>query len=33
MKKRDFNEVFIEITFRNWCSPINLLHIFRTPVY
>ena len=22
---------FIEITFRHGCSPINLLHIFRTP--
>ena len=22
---------FIEITFRYGCSPINLLHIFRTP--
>ena len=22
---------FIEITLRHWCSPINLLHIFRTP--
>ena len=23
---------FIEITFRHWCSPVNLLHIFRTPL-
>ena len=22
---------FIEITFRHGCSPLNLLHIFRTP--
>ena len=22
---------FIEITFRHGCSPVNLLHIFRTP--
>ena len=22
---------FIEIAFRYWCSPVNLLHIFRTP--
>ena len=22
---------FIEIAFRNGCSPVNLLHIFRTP--
>ena len=22
---------FIETTFRNGCSPVNLLHIFRTP--
>ena len=21
---------FIEITLRYWCSPVNLLHIFRT---
>ena len=34
MKKYDFNKVarnFIEIAFRHGCSPINLLHIFRTP--
>ena len=34
MKKYDFNKVarnFIEITFRHGCSPVNLLHIFRTP--
>ena len=23
---------FIEITLRHGCSPVNLLHIFRTPV-
>ena len=28
-KKLPFN--FIEITFRHVCSPVNLLHIFRTP--
>ena len=22
---------FIEITLRHWCSPVNLLHVFRTP--
>ena len=22
---------FIEITLRHWCSPVNLLYIFRTP--
>ena len=22
---------FIEITFWHWCSPVNLLHIFRPP--
>ena len=24
---------FIEITLRHGCSPVNLLHIFRTPFY
>ena len=24
---------FIEITLRHGCSPLNLLHIFRTPFY
>ena len=24
---------FIEITLRHGCSPVNLLHIFRTPYY
>ena len=36
MPKRDFNKVakqsnFIEITLRHACSPVNLLHIFKTP--
>ena len=36
MPKCDFNKVallcnFIEITLRHGCSPVNLLHIFRTP--
>ena len=22
---------FIEIALRHWCSPVNLLHIYRTP--
>ena len=30
MPKRDFNKV-AEITLRHGCSPVNLLHIFRTP--
>ena len=33
MPKCDFNEVasnFIEVTLRHGCSPVNLLHIFRT---
>ena len=30
MLKCDFNKNFIEITLRHWCSPVNLLHIFRT---
>ena len=29
MPKCDFNKV--EITLRHGCSPVNLLHIFRTP--
>ena len=24
---------FIEITLRHGCSPVNLLHIFRTPFF
>ena len=34
MPKCDFNKVafnFVEITLRHGCSPVNLLHIFRTP--
>ena len=34
MPKCDFNKVasnFIKITLRHGCSPVNLLHIFRTP--
>ena len=37
MPKRDFNKDakqlcnFIEITLRHGYSPLNLLHIFRTP--
>ena len=29
MPKSDFNKV--EMTLRHGCSPVNLLHIFRTP--
>ena len=34
MLKCDFNKLqsnFIEIALRHGCSPVNLLHIFRTP--
>ena len=36
MPRCDFNKVallcnFIEIALRHGCSPVNLLHIFRTP--
>ena len=33
MPKCHFNNVanFIEMTLRHGCSPVNLLHIFRTP--
>ena len=31
MPKRDCNN-FIVITLRHGCSPVNLLHIFRTPL-
>ena len=34
MPKCDFNKIannFFEITLRHGCSPVNLLHIFRTP--
>ena len=36
MPKCDFNKVadnFIEITLWHGCSPVNLLHIFRTTSY
>ena len=26
-----FQSNFIEMALRHWCSPVNLLHIFRTP--
>ena len=29
MPNCDFNNSFIEIAFSHWCSPVNLLHIFR----
>ena len=34
MPRYDLNKVasnFIEITLQHGCSPVNLLHIFRTP--
>ena len=31
MPKCNFNKVAIEIALRHRCSPVNLLHIFRTP--
>ena len=31
MPKCDFNSNFIEITLRYGYSPVNILHIFRTP--
>ena len=31
MPKCDFNKVAIEIALRHGCSPVNVLHIFRTP--
>ena len=34
MPKCDFNKVtkqLIEIALRHGCSPVNILHIFRTP--
>ena len=33
MRKCDFKKVtwnFFEITLSHWCSPVNLLHIFKT---
>ena len=29
--KCDFNKFALQITFRHGCSPVNLLHIFKTP--
>ena len=29
--RKDVASNFIEITLRHWCSPVNLLYIFRTP--
>ena len=31
MSKCDLQSNFIEIILRHGCSPVNLLHIFRTP--
>ena len=31
MPKCDLQSNFIEIALRHGCSPVNLLHIFRTP--
>ena len=31
MPKCDFNKVALQITLRHGRSPVNLLHIFRTP--
>ena len=31
MPKCDFNFNFIEIALQHRCSPVNLLHIFKTP--
>ena len=34
MPKFDFNKVassFIEISLRDGCSPVNLMHFFKTP--
>ena len=31
MPKCDFNKVAFEITLWHGCSPVNLLHICRTP--
>ena len=33
MPKCDFSKVTIEITLWHGCSPINLMHIFRTPFF
>ena len=31
MSKCDLKKVAIEIILQHGCSPVNLLHIFRTP--
>ena len=31
MPKCGFNKAALQITLRHGCSPVNLLHIFRTP--
>ena len=31
MQKSDFKATLFEIALWHWCSPGNLLHIFRTP--
>ena len=31
MPKCDFNKVALQITLWHVCSPVNMLHIFRTP--
>ena len=31
MPKSNFNKVAVEITLQHGYSPVNLLHIFRTP--
>ena len=33
MISKKFQSNFIKITLRHECSPVNLLHIFRTPFY
>ena len=33
MPKCYFNSNFTEITLRHGCSPVNMLHIFRTPFF
>ena len=33
MPKCDFNKVALQIAHRHWCSPVNLMHILRTPFY
>ena len=31
MPKCDFSKVALQIALQHGCSPVNLLHIFRTP--